>query len=127
MGSKNMSEVNHKKATQVAARKLVLIYLFLFLALPVNAVERIRYIHTDIVGSPSAATDESGEVLVWREYYRPYGDRIIDQAGDNRLWFTGKLEQSKVGLNYYGARWYDPVVGRFTGADPRQCNQLPEF
>jgi RHS repeat-associated protein len=95
----------------------ILLALILFLAIPVQAVEKVRYIHTDSLGSPAAATDESGN-LVWREIYRPYGDRALAQTDDNRLWFTGKLEQPDIGLNYFGARWYDPIVGRFAGVDP---------
>ena len=117
-----MNNGKYIKAMNKTALKLVVFCLAILIVLPVNAVERVRYIHTDIVGSPLAATDESGEVLVWREYYRPYGERIIDQAGDDRLWFTGKLEQSKIGLNYYGARWYDPMAGRFAGVDPIGVN-----
>jgi RHS repeat-associated protein len=102
---------------KIAIQQLILICLFLFLALPIEALERVRYIHTDMLGSPAAATDEGGEV-VWREGYRPYGERMLDMTDENRLWYSGKLEQPDFGLSYFGARWYDPVVGRFTGIDP---------
>ncbi|TJZ76345.1 hypothetical protein FAZ21_05340 [Chitiniphilus eburneus] len=33
-------------------------------------------------------------------------------------WFTGKPFEDKIGLSYYGARWYDPTLGRFMAMDP---------
>ncbi|MCU7829567.1 MAG: RHS domain-containing protein [Candidatus Thiodiazotropha sp. (ex Myrtea sp. 'scaly one' KF741663)] len=107
--------------TKTVLRKITLFFLAILLTMPVQAVEKVRYIHTDMLGSPAAATDGSGEV-VWRESYRPYGERILDTTDENRLWFTGKLEQPDIGLNYFGARWYDPMVGRFTGIDPIGVN-----
>jgi len=41
--------------------------------------------------------------------------------------YTGQLEQAGIGLYYYGARWYDPKLGRFTQADsiiPQPGNPL---
>jgi RHS repeat-associated protein len=31
--------------------------------------------------------------------------------------FTGQREESTIGLYFYNARWYDPLLGRFTQAD----------
>ncbi|MFM8899896.1 MAG: RHS repeat-associated core domain-containing protein [Burkholderiales bacterium] len=83
----------------------------------------ITYFHNDISGSPMLATDASGNV-VWKETYRPYGDRINNAAasGGNKLWFAGKLQDNNSGLSYMGARYYDPVIGRFLGVDPRGVN-----
>ena len=84
-----------------------------------HAESIVTYYHTDIVGSPIAATNESG-VLLWEEQYQPYGERRYkdEGSGDNRLWFSGKPQDEATGLSYYGARHYDPVVGRFMGIDP---------
>ena len=95
--------------------------LTLFICFSVNtawAVEQVTYYHHDALGSPIAATDENGNLL-WREAYRPYGDRLLKQDNDtNDTWFTGKQEDDGAGLNYFGARWYDPTIGRFMGIDP---------
>jgi RHS repeat-associated protein len=66
-----------------------------------------------------AATDEDGNV-VWRESYRPYGERINHQpaAGPHTRWYTGHPQDEDTGLIYAGARYYDPVVGRFLAVDP---------
>ncbi len=81
--------------------------------------ETVTYLHTDVLGSPVAATDEAGNVI-WREDYNPYGDkRIQDPNATNRdVWYTGKQHNERTGLSYFGARYYDPTVGRFTGMDP---------
>jgi RHS repeat-associated protein len=81
--------------------------------------ETITYLHNDLAGSPLAATDTTGNI-VWKEYYRPYGERLNIQAEStsNRQWFHGKAADADTGLQYFGARYYDPVLGRFMGVDP---------
>jgi RHS repeat-associated protein len=80
--------------------------------------QTVTYYHNDALGSPVAASNESGNLL-WREAYRPYGSRLRGEAGStNNVWYTGKQEDGGTGLSYFGARWYDPQLGRFTGIDP---------
>ncbi|MDB5801456.1 MAG: repeat-associated core protein [Rhodocyclales bacterium] len=103
-----------------AARALCLVLVFLLGFEPVVwAAPTITYLHNDAAGSPVAATDELGAV-VWRESYRPYGDRVKNEAAasSNRQFFHGKPLDTDSGLSYFGARYYDPVVGRFMGVDP---------
>jgi RHS repeat-associated protein len=90
------------------------------LASPVGAAEVITYFHNDAAGTALAATDSAGK-LVWKESYRPYGERIQNQptAAGNKVWFHGKPVDEDTGLGYFGARYYDPVVGRFMGVDPK--------
>ena len=79
----------------------------------------ITYYHNDFAGSPVAATNESGQV-VWRESYRPYGERLVHSAASsgNDIWFTSRRQDAETGLVYMGARYYDPVAGRFVSPDP---------
>ncbi len=73
--------------------------------------------HSDPAGSPMAATGANG-ALLWRTNYRPYGEKLVGATTENTQWFTGKPFEDKIGLSYYGARWYDPTLGRFMATDP---------
>lgn len=89
--------------------------------IPSHAVRRITYVHTDALGSPVAASDETGNVYVWKETYAPYGSRLQNQpnANPNTRWFTGHEQDKETGLIYAGARYYDPTLGRFLSPDPK--------
>jgi RHS repeat-associated protein len=82
------------------------------------AADVITYYHNDISGTPLAETDATGNLL-WKESYRPYGDPVQPPSTDNKLWFTGKPYDKDIGLTHLGARYYDPLVGRFMGMDPK--------
>ena len=84
------------------------------------ATTTTTYLLTDVAGSPILATDASGNVL-WRESYKPFGERTANAktAGANRQFFHGKAADPESGLSYFGARYYDPVIGRFMGPDER--------
>lgn len=81
--------------------------------------ETITYFHNDPAGTPVVATDSAGRVA-WQESYLPYGAQMNHPAAaqNNSLWFTGKPYDARTGLSYMGARYYDPLVGRFMGVDP---------
>ena len=98
---------------------LATVLLGALVALGSNA-QTITYFHNDISGSPMVATDANG-VVVWKENYRPYGDRVNNQAAstNNKLWFAGKPYDASSGLSYMGARYYSPAIGRFMGVDPK--------
>ena len=79
------------------------------------------------------ATDSLGGTL-WKENYdqrkslwdTPFGDRVIKDAtatSNNRQWFAGKPQDSETGLSYFGARYYDPAVGRFMGIDAARFSE----
>ena len=79
--------------------------------------------HNDAVGSPVAATDANHTVL-WRNFYHPFGERMLGDGGlVNKQWFGGKTYEDATGLEYFGARWYDPVIGRFMAMDPVDWNE----
>jgi RHS repeat-associated protein len=85
----------------------------------------IVHYHRDHLGSTQAITDASG-VLVRSVRYKPYGTprRYLRDghpaAADERYRreFTGYETESLSGLEYAGARFYDPDLGLFTTHDP---------
>jgi RHS repeat-associated protein len=95
------------------------------------------YYHNDHLQSTSTLTDQQGNVLETTEY-KPYGDTLgtTDTTGQalansqSKYQFTGQ-EKDQTGLYYYGARYYDPNLKRFTSADsllpdpydPQQLNR----
>lgn len=83
------------------------------------SLAQFSYTHNDALGSPIAATDASGNLL-WRETYRPYGERLNNPAasGNNPIWYTGKRQDAETGLVYMGSRYYDPRLGRLLSIDP---------
>lgn len=111
--------------------KLALAVLIgLVFSVPGSAADKVTYFHNDISGTPMLATDTSGNV-VWKENYKPYGDRLNYPLAsyDNNIWFAGKPHDIETGLSYMGARYYDPLIGRFTGIDPEgfDPNNLHSF
>jgi RHS repeat-associated protein len=75
------------------------------------------YYHNDALGSVVAASDASGQLL-WRKEYAPFGQQLDSTAEDEKLAYTGKEHDDITGLTYFGARYYDPYLGRFMGVDP---------
>ncbi|MBU1685320.1 hypothetical protein KJ662_03630 [Patescibacteria group bacterium] len=87
--------------------------------------ETVYYFLTDHLGSVDAVLDEQGNVVERRDYL-PYGSQRAAETFNGvpitDLGFTGKELDSETGLNYYGARYYDPVTGRFITMDPLLLN-----
>lgn len=77
------------------------------------------YYHNDHLGSPVAATDADGELL-WRAHFRPYGERqeAPRDANFGTVGYTGHAQDKDSGLVYAGARYMDPMLGRFMAVDP---------
>jgi len=73
----------------------------------------VFYFHSDNLGSTSAVTNSDGEV-VEKQVNLPFGEPI---SGSEKYGFTGK-EHDETELQYFGARYYDPLLGRFLSIDP---------
>jgi len=67
---------------------------------------------TTISAAPNSASVQGNQV------YGPYGTSLYRQGSmDTTKGFTGQYNDSLSGLDYYNARYYDPVVGRFLSVD----------
>jgi RHS repeat-associated protein len=80
------------------------------------------YYHSDHLGSSSLITDLDGNVAQHIEYI-PFGEVFIEER--NNTWntpykFNAKELDEETGLYYYGARYYDPRISIWYGADPLQ-------
>jgi len=115
------------KVSRKTIRRLLTVCAFVVAGLTATtaiAAETVTYYHLDALGSPIAATDAQGNV-VWRQHYAPYGERLDQQAAaaGNSRWYTGHPHDEETGLTYMGARYYDPIVGRFMGIDPKEFDE----
>jgi RHS repeat-associated protein len=75
----------------------------------------VTWLSGDHLGSASLATNSAG-AKVSDERYLPYGATRSGPVPTDYQ-FTGQKLDTGTGLYYYGARYYDPVVGRFISAD----------
>ncbi len=79
-----------------------------------SITDGVRYYHTDHLGSSVRMTDTNGN-LVRSIGYMPFGGTWYSN-GETKYQYTGK-EKDASGLYYYGARYYDPELARFTTPD----------
>lgn len=104
----------------------LLMALLLVFMQSAHAGNYIAFIHTDVLGSPVAVTDQNGNI-VSREHVTPYGDSLGKRSADDTtavgssehgIGYTGHVRDKDLGLTYMQARYYDPTIGRFMGTDP---------
>lgn len=99
----------------------------LMLALPKSAIaavtEEITYYHSDLMGNVAAASDEGGNLL-YRQRYAPYGKALMRTG--QKLGFRQHEYSEETYLIYMGARYMDPLVGRFIGPDPMSLFEAVE-
>jgi RHS repeat-associated protein len=89
----------------------------------------ISWLVTDHLGTPRMVIDKSGSLAnVKRHDYLPFGEELgantggrttsLGYSGDTvRQKFTSKERDNETGLDYFGARYYSSMQGRFTGVD----------
>jgi len=80
-----------------------------------NRSGTLEFYHQDHLGSTRLKTDANGDAVFTRNY-EPFGPDY-DGTGSEEFKYTSKHEDPS-GLYYFGARYYDPEVGRFITEDP---------
>ncbi|MFJ4344801.1 RHS repeat-associated core domain-containing protein [Pseudomonas sp. NPDC089401] len=88
-----------------------------------QAFDAIAWYHCDHLGTPTALTDEHGNIA-WAAQYKAWGD-VREECSEGRqkgiknsIRFQGQYEDYETGLHYNRYRYYDPRAGRFIGLDP---------
>src|SRR5262249_34132334 len=80
--------------------------------------DKTFFLHGDALGSTNVIADSSGH-SVHVQRYNPFGkSEELDTATGVTAGFTGHEDESSLGLVNMGGRLYDPIIGRFTTADP---------
>ncbi len=82
---------------------------------------RTHYYLSDHLGGTNLVTDNTGAIKELSEY-EPFGgfsrhEKYGDPQATAWFYFTGKQLDDETGLYYYGARYYNPSLGRFITAD----------
>lgn len=96
----------------------------------------VSYLTTDHLGSTRVVTDKDQGVKARRDYL-PFGEEIgvgvgartaamgYDQDDSTTQKFTSKERDSESNLDYFLARYYSSVQGRFTSVDPANAGASP--
>jgi len=89
----------------------------------------LRWLVADQLGTPRIILDKTGALAnVKRHDYLPFGEELFAGQGGRttqqgyvadgiRQQFTSKERDNEIGLDFFGARFYSSVQGRFTGVD----------
>src|SRR5260370_24433954 len=80
---------------------------------------------TDALGSvlETISATANTATVQGNQVYSPYGSSRYQQGSmDTTKGFTGQYNDAVTGLDYYNARYYDPVVGRFLSVDKATGN-----
>ena len=78
----------------------------------------VHYYLSDHLGSTSVIVNAAG-IVEEESDYSPFGtESIVIGPGVNELKFTGKRRDTESQLDYFGARYYAAIMGRFMTPDP---------
>jgi RHS repeat-associated protein len=91
----------------------------------------VQWLISDHLGTPRMVLDQTGSLAsIKRHDYLPFGEELVPPTGGRsaaqgysggdgiRQQFTQKERDVETGLDYFGARYYANIQGRFTSVDP---------
>ncbi len=84
---------------------------------PLPSGEALAYLHTDHLGTPRVASNDSG-VSVWSWDSDAFGNGTPGGSATVNLRFAGQYWDDESGLHYNWNRYYDPQTGRYISSDP---------
>ena len=81
--------------------------------------DTLHHLHTDNLGTPLEASNDSGDIT-WKVTYRTWGNVLVEEVAEieQRLRFQGQYFDEETGLHYNRYRYYDPGSGRYISPDP---------
>lgn len=83
-----------------------------------SSTQELFYLHTDNLGTPKKATDQS-QLVVWEAQYEPYGKTTLTtNLIDLPFRFPGQYLDTETGLHQNWHRDYEPTIGRYVQSDP---------
>ena len=93
---------------------------------------RYDWYFKDHLGSTRQMYDIDMNVVLSRDYY-PYGEDMSVSGSETNYLFSGKEKDGGTDLYYFGARYYDAVIGKWLVMDPADqyfspyvyCNNNP--
>ncbi len=84
---------------------------------PNPADNGVFFLLGDHLGSTSVTANASGDKVAELRY-KAFGETRYEWGSTPTTYrYTGQRQEAALGLYYYGARWYDPALGRFIQAD----------
>jgi RHS repeat-associated protein len=102
-----------------------------------NTSANINWLVTDQLGTPRLVFDQTGGLAATKRHdYLPFGEELFAGTGGRasaqgysvadgvRQKFTQKERDNETGFDYFGARYYSSLQGRFTSPDKPFADQF---
>ncbi|USN45938.1 MAG: RHS repeat-associated core domain-containing protein [Candidatus Woesearchaeota archaeon] len=86
---------------------------------------KLSFRHSDRLSSVRLKTAANTAQVTGEFLSLPFGQELV--STNSRLSFATEKELDESGLYFFGARYYDPNIGRFTGVDPVRSNHAYSY